>query len=559
MGRPSIAAKIEAGLERDERPRRGPPPARDWLVTPGSIARPSQPRPWEGALERKPWQYAATAVIPHCNTPELLALCVSLLRAQTVPPYIVVVDTGTPEARLGDVLALRDVDLEVHQVNCHGVPWSSALVAMAMDVGQAVCQTEWLWAVHSDCLVTRRELLAEWIERLTAEGAACMGYQSIPRAGFDFWRGMVSHTCTLLHLPTLDDLGATWGVRRLRRKYAEQFEPLELAARTDTEIAVNMALIEAGRPPIIVGEETWAEIERDANRVHLRSYTSAVLHNRRPERFGELRPLLAELVLLADEWGWPVKDAVASRLLSLDEMADGRPSPREPQLATSPETAAEARRAGVELLKENTPELLTLSPPAEPEPRVTFIAPIWNYYPVLLESLRQQTDPRWRLLLYHDGPWPDGLRQRIADNSDTRVRFQATDLRFNDFGHSLRELGLNELAKGFPGEWVVITNGDNYYVPRFVERVIEAIEANPDADVIHSDMIHNYWGWQPVRTVVVKGSIDCGAAVVRRDVAIETGWPWREHAGDWEYLAAIARVRGLARFAKLPGCLFVHN
>ena len=117
--RESSAARIQR-LQKQAEPL--PELPRDKLVSPGA---PNTVKPWEGRLSRKPWEYEVTAVIPHCNTPDLLTLCIALLRAQTVRPYIVVVDTGTEERLLPQLLALRAADVEVHQINCHGTPRSA--------------------------------------------------------------------------------------------------------------------------------------------------------------------------------------------------------------------------------------------------------------------------------------------------------------------------------------------------------------------------------------------------------------------------------------------------
>ncbi len=232
--------------------------SRDELVCPAFWRATIQHKPWEGAVKKKPWQYKVTAVIPHCNTPDLLKLCVAMLRSQTEPIYIVVVDTGTQDAMLDDVLAMRSDDLEVHQINCHGCRKSAEVVSIAMEVGQALVQTEWMLTVHSDCLVVQQNLVEEWIDRCESEGAAAIGYQSIPRAECDWWKGMLSHTLSLFHVPQLDRINAGWAIRRLIAKYGDQWDEIEEATKPDTETLVNTMLIEAGAKTIIVARKPGA-------------------------------------------------------------------------------------------------------------------------------------------------------------------------------------------------------------------------------------------------------------------------------------------------------------
>jgi hypothetical protein len=269
---------------------------------------------WEGPLAKRPGDYRVTALVPHCDTPALLKLCLGFLRRQTERPYVMVVDTGTSEAKLPEVLALRDNDVEIHQVACHGTDHPVAAVCYAMDLGLAACRGEFLWCVHSDCFVTNRRMLAELLVLADGGKYPCIGYSTMPKpelassatlppvASAASNRGltpgyprsgsarpcdagilansatpvrstplpMVSHTCTLLHVPTLDDLDVTWSMRRLKR----QAEKAARAVHIDTEMALNYRLLDPGVVPMILGDETADEIEIDSHRVHLRAATA---------------------------------------------------------------------------------------------------------------------------------------------------------------------------------------------------------------------------------------------------------------------------------------------
>lgn len=226
-------------------------------------------RPWHGSLAKKPWEYRVTAVIPHRNTLEHLKLCLEFVQAQSERPYIMIIDTGSDEASLAEVLALRSEGIEVHQIACHGTEEYADVVCYAMDLAMSACRTDYLWCLHSDCFVTNRGLLAELLSTADGGKQPVIGYESTLANKHAECKGMVSHTCTLLHMPTMHELDVTWSRTRL----ATQARAAGRSVVFDPEMALNYRLRDRGIAPLILGPEQAGGIERDANRVHLRSAT----------------------------------------------------------------------------------------------------------------------------------------------------------------------------------------------------------------------------------------------------------------------------------------------
>jgi len=570
---------------------------RDELVAPMARTKEtSATKIWEGSCDKKPWDYKATAVIPHLDSPDLLRLCVTFLRRQTVRPFIVVVDTGSRESVLPVVNSMRAQDLEVQSIACNGVTHPSELVSYAMDVGQAVCRTEWLWSVHSDCFVHSPTALEELLALGDSGRTPILGYQSVPRPGSDWWRGYVSHTCSLFHLPTVDSLGGTWSMRRLRTLAGSFWPAQDLAERLDTEVLINETFRRAGVAPLILGEETADGVERDERRVHLRAATALALARKAPGGIpNDVGSAIAELCAIAAE-GQPGFDAACrDRLMTIvtggSSIRRGGAAQFRPKAEPTPPTSdlRESKPAvvsgdlpvvvpgddGLDSVESSTRPPASPAPvspvsgmgglvmrPPSPDPTVVFIAPFFRYSPVLLSALENQTYPRWRLLLVHDGPCPFDLRARIMQSSDARVHLLETAVRYDDWGHSLRALAINRLAKGNVGsDWVVHTNGDNYYVPGFCERMLEAVggKSSPRPIAAYCDMIHNYWRWTLVRSSLAHGEIDCGALMVDANVSIEVGWPGRQQDADWTYVAGVMARYGDRRFRKVDKPLFIHN
>lgn len=87
-----------------------------------------------------------------------------------------------------------------------------------------------------------------------------------------------------------------------------------------------------------------------------------------------------------------------------------------------------------------------------------------------LLCLENQTYRNFEVLLYHDGPLSRGLPDLSVFNYD--IRFKATRERYNDWGHSLRDLGIKE-AKG---EYILHFNPDNILYRFALERINDSIE-----------------------------------------------------------------------------------
>lgn len=241
--------------------------------------------PWEGSCNKKPWDYEITAVVPVLDTYESLKLCVDLLRLQTIKPYIIVIDTGSTNENYEKIEKLRDVDLEVHSLRINGVQHPSDFVAMAMDLGQSLCRTEYLYATHSDVFLMKRNFL-EYMLSICGDHTQdknkvpVVGYEMSPRQHSD-WKGMISHTASMYYLRTLDKIGFGWGMRRLASLYnLPDYKPNPMRPNwPDTEILGNVILRQYKIPTRIIGTESNFERNKDDNIDHCRSITSGLLYS----------------------------------------------------------------------------------------------------------------------------------------------------------------------------------------------------------------------------------------------------------------------------------------
>lgn len=190
--------------------------------------------------------------------------------------------------------------------------------------------------------------------------------------------------------------------------------------------------------------------------------------------------------------------------------------------------------------------------------KVVFVSPIFNSFPSLAISLIDQTYENWELLFVHDGP-ADKLSDlaRAIIESDSRIRLIETDSWANDWGHTPRQRGFRELAKGSDADFVVVTNSDNYHVPGFTEKMLEHF--SDDIYVAYCDMVHDYFSWRYFETRLEFSFIDCGCVMARLDTALAAGWNANSYEADWQYVADLISECGTDAFRKVKATLFVHS
>ena len=182
---------------------------------------------------------------------------------------------------------------------------------------------------------------------------------------------------------------------------------------------------------------------------------------------------------------------------------------------------------------------------------------------ILLRSFVVQTSSDWTMHIIHDGPDEEieTILAAFTARWPQHFSYEFTEQRYNDYGHSLRELGIQKAT----GEYLLITNDDNYYVPIFVEKVLGVL-AHSGFDGAIVDMLHNeidagYHKGPPYNFFDTKpeyGWADIGSVVIRTEVAKQIGWRDKSHSGDGIYINDAGNVPGF-RWAKIPQILFVHN
>lgn len=237
-------------------------------------------KPWEGSCKIKPWEHKVTVAIPCLGTPEIVKLTIELLQLQSIKPYIMIIDTGSIGQEREEIETLRTDNVEVHLIQLHGVRHPSDYPAMAMDLAFTLCRSEYLFATHADCFLRKVTLLEDLIN-LCKTKSPVVGYQLSPRSHKD-WVGMVSHTATMYHVPSMDKIGFAWSLRRLCNEFdIVDYNPSpDRPNWPDTEILGNYILRKNKIVPHLIGSEENNERTLDENIDHFRSFTSGKLYSK---------------------------------------------------------------------------------------------------------------------------------------------------------------------------------------------------------------------------------------------------------------------------------------
>jgi glycosyltransferase involved in cell wall biosynthesis len=176
-----------------------------------------------------------------------------------------------------------------------------------------------------------------------------------------------------------------------------------------------------------------------------------------------------------------------------------------------------------------------------------------------INSIKSQTSSNWRLVIIHDGPNLELEKQLINENYliKDKIEFYQYPNRTENYGHKLRKWGLENLVKN---EYVLLTNGDNYYTPIMIEEVIKY-----DSDIIYFDMVHSHktknnnnedsYGF--IDSKLKRGFVDMGNVIIKSNLAKKVGFNSIGYAADWEYFDSVLKLS--QNIIKINKILFVHN
>lgn len=189
------------------------------------------------------------------------------------------------------------------------------------------------------------------------------------------------------------------------------------------------------------------------------------------------------------------------------------------------------------------------------------IITVWNraiQLRQMVDGFLLQTSDKWRLHIIHDGNPSPEIMAVMALYNDPRIKFQATPTVNGNYGHSNRKLMLEQMEFSHE-DFVLITNDDNAYVPKFVEYFLK--ECHTDVGFVYCNTLHSYMNYDILKTEVKENHIDMGSFIVRVDMAKKTGFVHTHISADGAYAVECEQncKKHHLKTVYIPKCLFIHN
>ena len=188
---------------------------------------------------------------------------------------------------------------------------------------------------------------------------------------------------------------------------------------------------------------------------------------------------------------------------------------------------------------------------------VDFIIPTYNRYDLLrcmLYSLISQYDPDWTSQVIIDDPQNTTIVDIIKTINDKRISYTLTETRYNDWGHTPREIGKQQSNS----QYIIMTGDDNYYTPTTVSEIKKAAAENNNPGLIYWDMIHSHFDYKMLECKLAFGQIDIGAFATRRDLAQKIKLNNSYTADGW-FIHSLNTLFDKEEKVKIDKVLFVHN
>jgi len=193
---------------------------------------------------------------------------------------------------------------------------------------------------------------------------------------------------------------------------------------------------------------------------------------------------------------------------------------------------------------------------------VSIVAVTYNQTDILkcfINSIKSQTSGNWNLILIHDGPNEDLKEELVSQGylQNEKIKFIEFPHRTENYGHLLRKWALENLELN---DYVLITNGDNYYTPNMIAEIDKRNEDLIYFDLVHShktNVNHNHHTYGFMNSKLQSSYIDIGNVVVKSQLAKKVGFNTTRFAADWDYINDILKLN--PSIYKIEKILFVHN
>jgi glycosyltransferase involved in cell wall biosynthesis len=194
--------------------------------------------------------------------------------------------------------------------------------------------------------------------------------------------------------------------------------------------------------------------------------------------------------------------------------------------------------------------------------KIEFIIPTYNRPNDLMtciSSITAQTSDKWKVHIIVDGSPKETLPklQKIQEyfKDDDRIKWTYLEKRHNDWGHTPRNIGLEQGTE----EWICMTGEDNYYAPVFVEEFLK--QATPKVNLIYCNMVHNWVNreYYPIKCELEYGKIDIGSFITRTKLAKQIKLDVSLNQADYKFVMEYLLRFPDGKTKAIDKVIYVHN
>lgn len=190
--------------------------------------------------------------------------------------------------------------------------------------------------------------------------------------------------------------------------------------------------------------------------------------------------------------------------------------------------------------------------------KIEFIIPTYNrpnHLMCTINSIVSQRSDKWYIHVIADCP-PNNSLDKIINyfEGDERIKFTILEERYNDWGHTPRNIGLDKAKE----DWVIMTGEDNYYAPVFVDHFLDGSEKY---DFVYCDMIHNWTDSQyhHIKCKPKLYNIDIGCFMVRRNKLNGLRLDTTKTESDGLFVEEYLKINKNSKIKYIEKPLYVHN
>lgn len=200
--------------------------------------------------------------------------------------------------------------------------------------------------------------------------------------------------------------------------------------------------------------------------------------------------------------------------------------------------------------------------------KVTVITPTWKRDPQIVDRclgcVEYQTHADWEQLVCSDGEAEEPIKSIVEKRRDDRRHYHFLGPEYNDkwdSGNTVRQKMIDRAS----GDYICFYDDDNIIMPYYIERMLNALEQNTDADFAVCRILH----FGPLRLDVGKPPcvltgvppklyrIDSLQVLVETEAIRDIGWI----QDDGPYYADGTTYQALAakyKYIEVPEILGIH-